>query len=512
MKKMNILPRPATLPANTLTGGTGDDALNGSNGQDVVYGLAGNDSLTGLRLNDWLDGGDGNDRLNGGDGLDTLIGNAGDDNLEGGNGIDTASYADATSALVVNLNGGSGGASGEGDDLLSRIEAVIGGSGNDAISGIGTIAYLFDGGAGEDSLSGGEGDDVLTGGIGNDSLSGGAGVDTAAYANSVDSLLVDLNNGNGAASGAGSDSLFGIEGLLGGSGNDTFSGSGSLGYVFTGGAGNDSLQGGDGKDALYGGDGADSLNGGLGVDDLSGAAGNDMLIGGVGKFRDVLRGGNGNDSLIGGYGDDILLGNWGDDVIDGGNGSDTASFVVAAASLTVSLVDGSGTASGDGSDSLSGIEAVLGGYGNDSISGVGDSNYVFDGDVGNDTLSGGDGSDRFAGGAGLDLLSGGNGADAFVFTHILGGSDTLTDFVSGVDRIGFSDSGFGVSDYYPVNFVQNAAGHAAASTISWWIFDQTAHELWFDADGSGVGGAVQIATLSGVNSLSWDDLALMSAG
>src|SRR6185436_20022942 len=41
--------------------------------------------------------------LNGMDGADTLIGGAGNDSLVGGNGIDTASYANATSGVTVNL-------------------------------------------------------------------------------------------------------------------------------------------------------------------------------------------------------------------------------------------------------------------------------------------------------------------------------------------------------------------------------------------------------------------------
>jgi Ca2+-binding RTX toxin-like protein len=52
----------------------------------------------------------------------------------------------------------------------------------------------------------------------------------------------------------------------------------------------------------------------------------------------------------------------------------------------------------------------------------------------NDRLSGGSGNDVLKGGAGNDRLSGGAGDDTFVFQKN-GGSDTVTDFRDGHDRI-----------------------------------------------------------------------------
>ena len=74
-----------------------------------------------------------------------------------------------------------------------------------------------------------------------------------------------------------------------------------------------------------------------------------------------------------------------------------------------------------GSDTLSGIENVLTGAGNDSILGDSLANFLM-GDAGNDTLSGGAGNDTLMGGAGADNLSGGAGDDI-----ILVGTTTLAD-------------------------------------------------------------------------------------
>ena len=62
----------------------------------------------------------------------------------------------------------------------SGVENVIGGSGNDSITG-NTRSNMLSGGSGNDTLTGGDGADVLIGSAGNDSLSGGAGNDTFRF-------------------------------------------------------------------------------------------------------------------------------------------------------------------------------------------------------------------------------------------------------------------------------------------------------------------------------------------
>lgn len=169
-----------------LQGTSGDDTIGGTSGDDGIYGLAGNDILHGGAGNDTLDGGDGNDVLDGGLGADHLIGGA---------GIDTASYANAASAVWADLS--SGGYAGEAQgDTYSGVENLTGSSHDDWLFGD-AGNNVIDGGAGADTLGGGAGNDTLIGGAGNDTLNGGDGNDI-------------LNAGTG------------TNVLTGGAGSDTF--------------------------------------------------------------------------------------------------------------------------------------------------------------------------------------------------------------------------------------------------------------------------------------------------
>ncbi len=90
----------------------------------------------------------------------------------------------------------------------------------------------------------------------------------------------------------GTDSLISIENLIGGEGDDTFTGN-QFANIFQGGAGNDTLIGGEGDDQLFGGLGDDQLIGGSTCDTLSGGDGDDFLFGNGGT--DYLTGGSGAD-------------------------------------------------------------------------------------------------------------------------------------------------------------------------------------------------------------------------
>ncbi|MFN7305327.1 MAG: calcium-binding protein, partial [Acetobacteraceae bacterium] len=104
--------------------------------------------------------------------------------------------------------------------------------------------------------------------------------------------------------------------------------------------------------------------------------------------NDTLQGGAGNDSIAGG--DDLDWASYGE-------------LTAASQGVTVSLATGRATGAA-GSDTLSGIENVLSGAGNDSLLGDGSAN-VLDGGLGNDTLQGGLGDDNLIGGTGLDWAS-----------------------------------------------------------------------------------------------------------
>ncbi|GLK90569.1 hypothetical protein GCM10017655_36330 [Pseudomonas turukhanskensis] len=158
-------------------GQSGESTLDGTFRDEILLGRdGGNDTLNGNDGNDILIGLGGTDTLNGGNGNDILAGGAGNDALNGGNGVDTASYIDANSAVVVNLATGTS-SGGGGVDTFSSIENLIGSDYNDTLTGNSSSNYLY-GGKGADSLSGGSGADFLVGGVGNDALNGGNGHDT----------------------------------------------------------------------------------------------------------------------------------------------------------------------------------------------------------------------------------------------------------------------------------------------------------------------------------------------
>ncbi len=129
---------------NVTTCGAGDDRYVGSFGADTVSAGSGNDAVYGGLDGDWLHGNAGNDSLSGGAGADTMYGGQNDDRILGGDGDDW-----------VNANLGA--------------DFVSGGNGNDTMYG-GADNDTLNGGAGNDWLAADKGDDVLTGGDGADTF------------------------------------------------------------------------------------------------------------------------------------------------------------------------------------------------------------------------------------------------------------------------------------------------------------------------------------------------------
>jgi len=155
-----------------------------------------------------------------------------------------------------------------------------------------------------------------------------------------------------------------------------------------------------------------------GIENATGGAGNDTLTGDTGA--NVLTGGAGNDTLAGGLGNDTLA---------GGVGNDTASYAGEIDAMFVDLVAGTarrGSAAAAVEDTLSSIENVTGGSGNDTITGSAVAN-VLTGGAGNDSIVAGAGNDIITGGLGNDTMNGGAGADSFVF-DVNFGKDTITVF------------------------------------------------------------------------------------
>lgn len=170
-----------------IDAGAGNDIVVSGSGDDLIRGGAGNDDIDGGEGDDALDGGNGNDRLLGGRGDDFLFGGAGDDalvggegndRLDGGDGVDTADYSAETAGVTLDLAAGTASGDGIGRDTLTGVENVIGGSGDDVLSG-NDLANRLDGGAGNDRILAGAGDTVL-GGAGDDIVEVRAGTAVAA--------------------------------------------------------------------------------------------------------------------------------------------------------------------------------------------------------------------------------------------------------------------------------------------------------------------------------------------
>lgn len=135
--------------------------------------------------------------------------------------------------------------------------------------------------------------------------------------------------------------------------------------------------------------------------------------------NDVLTGTAANDVICALEGNDVIKGQGGNDTLIGGPGSDKVDYANATAGVTANLT--TGTATGQGTDTLRDIEYIdgspyadkldgdanvnwlAGKAGNDSVYGQGGNDNVWGGD-GNDTLGGGDGNDTITGGLGVDIV------------------------------------------------------------------------------------------------------------
>jgi len=442
------------------TGGSAGDTLRGNAIANTLQGGAGIDSLLGEGGADLLYGGSEGDTLNGGLGGDNLWGGLGADSHIGGDdaGIDYARYDDANYGnLTIRLDAPSGnaGAAAVGD-TYTGIEGLVGGAGVDVVVGNNSNNYLFGNGAtdyiyglgGADYLNGGTGGDQLYGGAGADTHIGGddSGIDYARYDDANYGNLTIRLDASGLNTGAAAgDTYTGIEGLVGGLGNDTVVGNASNNYLFGGG----------GADLIYGLGGADYLNGGNGGDNLWGGAGADAHIGGDDAGIDYAR-----------Y-DDANYGN-----------------------LTIRLDAPSANAGAAAvGDTYTGIEGLVGGAGVDVVVGNTSANYLF----------GGGNTDYLYGASGNDYLNGGAGADRFVFNTALNAStnvDTIADFAVGVDDIQLSTSIF-ASIGATLTADELRAGTVAVDANDFILYNSATGRLYYDADGSGATfSAIQFATVT----------------
>jgi Ca2+-binding RTX toxin-like protein len=445
-----------TAPATRTGPGGSHDVISGNNRANVIEGGDGNDELSGLGGNDQIFGGNGIDRLFGGRDRDTLYGGNGSDFLDGGAGLDTLYGGEGNDAaifagtandyvfakntdgswLVKDRNGnttdilhGIEFASFSNDmirmdDLLGRTITVqdpadapmygffgddiiqgndqanqqMGWDGNDQLFGQGGDDILS-GCAGHDKLYGGTGNDRMSGDGGDDYLDGGTGTDTVCLDVNIADVSIRFSSNRLILSSAktGTDTCINVEEVRFAEGTFTLAQ--------------------------------------LRPMTLNGTHGSDELTGGIGA--DIFNGGNG---------DDLMIDLHGADRFNGGNGIDTVSYTNCDRGIEASLVRGGlmGAARGD---RYSGVENLVGTNSDDMLEGDSKANRLeaMDGD---DILFGGAGDDRLLGGGGFNRFTGGAGADIFE----IGGTDTITDFTKGSDRLIFSGS------LNEVSFEQTANG------------------------------------------------------
>jgi Ca2+-binding RTX toxin-like protein len=459
--------------------GTADDQVDRVISVEHAIGSGHNDTIRGGILNNIIDGstGDdqlrgwwGNDSLFGGYGNDLLTGDRDNDTLNGGIGTDTASYADNTVGVTVDLALGGGQAvAGAGTDTLISIEGLIGSS----------FADVLKGNSGYNFIKGGLGNDTIFGFGANDRLEGAEGHD-----------VIDAGGGNDTVyAGDGHDNLKGSSGddwLYGDDGND----------VFTGGSGNDSFYGGTGSDTVnYVGAGVPvrvdlAVSG---AQEVGSTEGLDTLIdieNAVGSnFNDTLRGNDSTNKLYGLGGNDLIEARGGNDIIDGGMGSDTASFASSAAGVTVDLSNGLPQNTQAGIDSLISIEHLEGSAFNDILTGDLQANFL-NGGNGDDWLFGGEGDDLLGGGAGNDILFGGPGND------VISGS-------VGNDTVSYFFAPAGVTVTLATSALQNTGGHGRDNILFMEnLFGSTfADRLAGNAGANAIAGFAGADTLNGLEGL-----------
>ncbi len=181
--------------------------------------------------------------------------------------------------------------------------------------------------------------------------------------------------------------------------------------------------------------------------------------------------------------------------------------------------DGDGYDDKDGHDhKYKNDDKLYGGDGKDHLDGGKGNDKLYGGDD-KDTLYGGKGNDYIEGGKGNDKIDGGSGHDTIVFSGVhswSNGLDTISGFVSDDDTLQFSlysvNSAITGADLFEgevdAGNVVIGGGGAALDADDYFIYDTDDGALYFDYNGSGAGGAVQLATLVGAPAVAVDDFML----
>ena len=147
---------------------------------------------------------------------------------------------------------------------------------------------------------------------------------------------------------------------------------------------------------------------------------------------------------------------------------------------------------------------TAGGSTNNSINSTSTSRDWINAGAGNDTIRANAGNDYIIGGLDSDSIESGTGMDTIIYYETNEGQDTYTDFTSGTDCLAFRGNTSGGSTFFNFapgtslttgsNFITSGTPPTAGPTF---IF--IGNVLSYDADGSGGGAAVNIATFNGTS-------------
>ncbi|SDK14013.1 Hemolysin-type calcium-binding repeat-containing protein [Methylophilus rhizosphaerae] len=314
-----------------------------------------------------------------------------------------------------------------------------------------------------------------------------------------------------------------------------------------------------GDDTVYGNGGNDLLIGHGGADYLDGGEGDDIFV--IGGFGSGVQGttskvddgnkewiatGAKHDVIVGGDGVDTLRITTGIGANTKANGTvvlndaNFQSMEVVQVGGTVGRLNVENTdlqllndhyyfkANGTVAD-LSNTLGNNGGTINNVVvdaSGVTTNGLRFEGNADQQTFIGTSKADVFIGNGGNDTLTGGGGADTFVFGKVyeqvvtgssttvqtytntafnLTGVDTITDFTRGTDKIELHLDQYSQLAGFNASMLRVNSTGTAQDANDYLVYNTTTHTLSYDADGNGSGAAVDIAVLTGVNTVSTSD-------
>ena len=482
-----------SVSGNTFTGQTLEGLGIGSVGGNHWTGLISGNTFTGPGIYNY-DAALGLSVVTG----NTFLGTAGDDVLTddannsgriansafiGGDGSDRVNYAFASTAIVANLATGATGAA-IGSDTFTSIENITTGGGNDTITTSTAVNDIIAGG-GDDVIlyTVGGGADVIDGGIGTDRLEINA-TTAGNYALSGTDKAINVAMG---ATTVTTTNLETIKIVSVGANADVVNLSGLSGATLSGitavearlGNGDDTFVIGRGNHKAYGESGTDTV-------DLSGVASSSVNVDLQTGF--LSKGGDGTDTIsgfenaIGSSGNNTVLGtttantlkaSLGFDHFDGRGGIDTFD----ASEITLDLVGQLGIAinslDSELYTTLSQVENVTTGSGDDSVFGDDFANIIRT-NAGDDLLYGGVGNDELHGGSGVDTMKLTGDRANYVITYTGKGKGTIvdttgtdgTDTFSGIEFLEFADQT--VSQNPAVDFNANGSADILRKTAGGW--------------------------------------------